>query len=153
MGEDQDTTQDRVTIQEAARRLGVKEDAVRKRIQRGTLRHEKTGEGRVLVWVNATQDASEDTHQDATQDTLLAAKDETIATLREQLEAERRANEENRRLLAALIQRVPELEAPPEPPEAPVSATPQPGRVEPQTPIEGAQEPVNRRYRWWQFWR
>ena len=41
--------------------------------------------------------------------------DETIRTLREQLESERRANEENRRLLAALIQRVPELEPPPEP--------------------------------------
>jgi hypothetical protein len=36
----QDTTQDRVTIQEAAERLGVKEDAIRKRIQRGTLRPE-----------------------------------------------------------------------------------------------------------------
>jgi hypothetical protein len=35
MGEDRDATQGRLTIQEAARRLGVKEDAVRKRIQRG----------------------------------------------------------------------------------------------------------------------
>jgi len=35
VGEDRDATQGRVTIQEAARRLGVKEDAVRKRIQRG----------------------------------------------------------------------------------------------------------------------
>jgi excisionase family DNA binding protein len=45
VGEARDTTQDRVTIQEAARRLGVKEDAIRKRIQRGTLPHEKTEEG------------------------------------------------------------------------------------------------------------
>jgi hypothetical protein len=35
MGEGQDVAQDRVTVQEAARRLGVKKDAVRKRIQRG----------------------------------------------------------------------------------------------------------------------
>jgi DNA-directed RNA polymerase specialized sigma24 family protein len=32
---------DRITIQEAARRLGVKDDAIRKRIQRGTMDHEK----------------------------------------------------------------------------------------------------------------
>ncbi len=44
-----DTALGRVTIQEAASRLGVKEDAIRKRIQRGTLRHEKTTEGRVFV--------------------------------------------------------------------------------------------------------
>ena len=35
VGEGQDVAQDMVTVQEAARRLGVKEDAVRKRIQRG----------------------------------------------------------------------------------------------------------------------
>jgi hypothetical protein len=36
---------------------------------------------------------------------LLEAKDEIIRTLREQLDAERRANEENRRLLTALYTR------------------------------------------------
>jgi len=68
VGEDRDTAQDRVTIQEAARRLGVKEDAIRKRIQRGTLPHEKTDEGRVFVWVEATQDTTRDTTEDAYQD-------------------------------------------------------------------------------------
>ena len=51
MGEYRDVTQDRVTIQEAARRLGVKEDAIRKRIQCGSIRHEKDEDGRVYVWV------------------------------------------------------------------------------------------------------
>ena len=32
---------DRVTVAEAAIRLGVKEQAIRKRIQRGTLAHDK----------------------------------------------------------------------------------------------------------------
>ena len=77
--------QDRVTIQEAAERLGVKEDAIRKRIQRGTLRHEKTSEGRVFVWVDSApdtaQDTAQDTYRDASQDALLTAKDETIAAL------------------------------------------------------------------------
>ena len=44
-------------------------------------------------------------------------------TLREQLEAEREANRENRRIIAALTSRIPELEAPQErPPDAPRGA-------------------------------
>ena len=42
-----------------------------------------------------------------------------IATLREQVQAERKANEENRRIIAALTQRIPEIEAPREPREGP----------------------------------
>ncbi|PLS86915.1 MAG: hypothetical protein CYG60_04710, partial [Actinobacteria bacterium] len=38
--------------------------------------------------------------------------DETIEALRDQLEAERAANRENRRIIAGLIERVPALEAP-----------------------------------------
>jgi excisionase family DNA binding protein len=114
----QDTTQDRVTIQQAAERLGVKEDAIRKRIQRGTLRHEKTSEGRVFVWVDAAQDATQDTAQatsrDASQDALLTAKDETIAALREQLAQANERDRENRRIIAALTQRIPAIEAPPD---------------------------------------
>jgi excisionase family DNA binding protein len=60
MGEDQYTAQDRVTIQEAAYRLGVKEDAIRKRIQRGSMQHEKAEDGRVYVWVDTTQDTAQD---------------------------------------------------------------------------------------------
>jgi excisionase family DNA binding protein len=111
----QDVAQDRLTIQEAALRLGVKEDAIRKRIQRGTLRHEKTSEGRVFVWVAAvpddTQDTAQDTYRDASQDALLAAKDETIAALQEQLAQANERDRENRRIIAALTQRVPAIEA------------------------------------------
>jgi excisionase family DNA binding protein len=51
---------DRITVQEAARRLGVKDDAIRKRIQRGTLDHEKDPDGRVFVYLDATHDAASD---------------------------------------------------------------------------------------------
>ena len=48
-------------------------------------------------------------------DALTSAKDETIAVLREQLEAERAAHAESRRLLAAALERIPpQLEAPSE---------------------------------------
>jgi uncharacterized protein YecE (DUF72 family) len=42
-----------------------------------------------------------------------------IAVLLEQLAAEREANRENRRIIAGLVQRIPELEAAPEPRDEP----------------------------------
>ena len=44
---------DRLTIQEAARRLGISEGAVRKRVTRGSLKHEKEDDGRVYVYLDA----------------------------------------------------------------------------------------------------
>ena len=114
------------------------------RVKRGTLPSEREG-GRLYVYLT-----SEPT--DRTDELIDELKDR-VRSLEEQLGSEREANRENRRIIAALTSRIPKLEAPTEPPDASVSAMEQPGRVEPQTPIEGAQEPLNRRYRWWQFWR
>jgi excisionase family DNA binding protein len=156
VGEDrdaaQDAAQDRVTIQEAAQRLGVKEDAIRKRIQRGTLRHEKTQEGRVFVWLDAapdaTQDAAQDTYRDASQDALLSAKDETIAALREQLAQANERDRENRRIIAALTARIPAIEAPQEATDAPETVEEQQGRGEHRSYAPDAQVGVQRRP-WW----
>jgi predicted ArsR family transcriptional regulator len=135
----------RYTVQDAADMLGITTGAVRNRLSRGTLRSVKEG-GRVYVLLPA------DTSRDTDRDTDRTA--ELIATLREQLQAERRANEENRRIIAALTQRIPEIEAPREAPseprESPTDATEQPGRVEPQPQVEGAQAPDTRP--WWQRW-
>ena len=155
MGEDrdaaQDAAQDRVTIQEAAQRLGVKEDAIRKRIQRGTLRHEKTQEGRVFVWLDAapdaTQDAAQDTYRDASQDALLSAKDETITALREQLAQANERDRENRRIIAALTARIPAIEAPQEASGAADTVEEEPERAEPRPDAPGAQVGVQRP--WW----
>jgi excisionase family DNA binding protein len=112
---------DRVTVQEAAKRLGVKDDAIRKRIQRGTLEHDKDPDGRVYVYLDAPQDESYDgqsgaktqtTSQDATQDAIVVAKDETISELRDQVDFLRRELERKDAILMSLTQRVPELEAP-----------------------------------------
>jgi len=145
----QDVAQDRLTIQEAALRLGVKEDAIRKRIQRGSLRHEKTAEGRVFVWVDAapdaTQDTAQDTYLDASQDALLAAKDETITALREQLAQANERDRENRRIIAALTQRIPEL-----PPAESPSAGPEAGEAGPErgnVPTDREAAPEQRP--WW----
>ena len=152
MGEDQDATQDRVTIQEAAQRLGVKEDAIRKRIQRGTLRHEKTQEGRVFVWLDAApdaiQDTAQDTYRDVSQDALLSAKDETIAALREQLAQANERDRENRRIIAALTARIPAIEAPQEASGAADTVEEEPERASAPSDAPGPQEGAQRRP-WW----
>ena len=55
---------DRLTIQEAARALGVSEGAVRKRVTRGTLPHEKEDDGRVYVYVDTGGGRGVDDRQD-----------------------------------------------------------------------------------------
>jgi hypothetical protein len=136
VGEGQDATQDRVTIQEAARRLGVKEDAIRKRIQRSSIRHEKAEDGRVYVWVDATHDTSRDTerttqdaYQDTAQDTRLDDFREQITYLRKQLDEEREARRRADTIIAQLARAneeqartIRELEAPSEPRGSPEMA-------------------------------
>jgi len=126
-----------MTVAEAAEVLGVSQDGVRKRIKRGSIRYERDSDGRVYVWVDpsATQ---QDPSPDETQD--MSAKDETIAILREQLAAERKANQENRRLLLAALERIPAIEAPEstETPAAPDPGTQTPGASP--TPEKGSYE-------------
>ena len=118
----------RYTVIEAAKVLGVGTDAVRKRVARGTMEHERVDDT-VYVWLEDTHaNGTTGRHDDGTtgdgaglldayRDQLDAYKDQ-VGYLRSQLDQERRANDENRRLLAALIQRVPELEAGANPPTA-----------------------------------
>jgi hypothetical protein len=127
MGEDQSQTRrQRVTVAQASEILGVTVEAVRGRIKRGTLEHERHS-GTVYVLLRADQmPAGRQPGDDQTADrpqsdstALISAKDETIATLRDQLEAERRAHAEARRLLMAALERIPpQLEAPHEASEA-----------------------------------
>jgi hypothetical protein len=75
-------------------------------------------------------------------DPLVEELRDQVGYLREQLRREQDAHAEARRIIAALTARIPEHEAPSEPPQAPSQeATEQPGRVEPQPPLEAAQEP------------
>jgi excisionase family DNA binding protein len=138
-----------ITVQEAAHSLGVKEDAIRKRIQRGTLRHRKDlKDGRVYVQLDVAREPSQDipytatyaSTQDGTQDTTEDASHSALTeTLQDQVEylrgvidtrdreLEARTEELRRKdhIIAALTERIPELEpareAPPEPPESPLS--------------------------------
>jgi excisionase family DNA binding protein len=159
VGEDQDETQDaaqdRMTIQEAAQRLGVKEDAVRKRIQRGSMRHEKAKDGRVYVWVNAAQDTtqdepdtSRDEYRDKAQDDRVEDLREQVAYLRRQLDEEREARRRADLILGQLSQanaeqartiRAIEAPAADEPAEDAESVEEEPESTSPQSSAGGAQ--------------
>ncbi len=140
----------RVSVDEAARVLGLTVDAVRKRVQRGTIKHEKDQAGRVRILLDSPdntstiQDDSPDTTGPAKLEAVLEAKDEAIEDLRDRVRSLERQldarQEEIRRrdiLLANLVERVPQLEAPSEARDSSVS----PGPSDTATPApEEAQE-------------
>jgi excisionase family DNA binding protein len=145
-----------LTVAQAAEVLGVSQDAVRKRIRRGTIQSGRDESGKVYVYVPASETVhktGQDTSQPQSDTTaLISAKDETIAALRDQLEAERQAHAESRRLLMAALERIPpQLEAPSSASEARESpetardtpegaAEPHPGTEEPQEDVPRPQE-------------
>jgi hypothetical protein len=140
-------TSRRLTVQEAAEVLGTSVDAVRMRVRRESLQSEKDPDGRVYVWVD--EDSSETKlGLDGEPSMLISAKDETIHILTQQLEAERRANEENRRIIAALTSRIPAIEAPPDEREAAETARDEPERAAPHSDARDRQEGAQRRSLW-----
>ena len=80
---------DRVTIQEAARRLGVSEGAIRKRVTRNTLHHEKAPDGRVYVYLDAGDrqgvDVVQDTGVDPHSTALISQLEGEVGFLRDQV--------------------------------------------------------------------
>jgi excisionase family DNA binding protein len=134
---------ERLTVAEAAAWLGITEDAVRKRIHKHKIRYERDPDGRYFVYPNEA-DRRQDRSDTDPQERLIANLEGQNRFLRAQLEAERESNRENRRLLAAALERIPpQLEAPSEPREAPETATAEETERHPGGAQEGAQRP------WW----
>ncbi len=147
---------------QAAEALGVTVDAIRARIKRGTMDHTREG-GRVYVLLGVDQDdTSHDQgtdqggtqHADQPPESGAEAPDPRDELLEELRDRVRYLEEESRRkdhLLAAALERIPVLEAPREPPDAPETAADEPERVEPRLATGGAQEAARRRP-WWRRW-
>jgi hypothetical protein len=130
----------RLLVRDAARELGISEDAVRMRVKRGTLQADKAG-GRLHVLLTADPT----TEPTATRtDELIAELRDRVRSLDSQLDQEREANRENRRIIVALTSRIPELEAPSEARDAPEPAEETPEGAERRFTTEGAQEGVRR---------
>jgi hypothetical protein len=126
------TTQTRVTVAQAAELLGLSAEAVRSRVQRGTLKSTRV-DGSVYVLLDADQTRPNTDEQDAqTADRTRSGGDQTefIASLQEQIEWLRREVERKDTLLMSLMQRIPELEPPREPREATTEASEEPARAE-----------------------
>jgi hypothetical protein len=139
----------RYTVPEAAQVLGISPEAVRNRLSRGTLRSEKV-EGRVHVLL-ARPDRSQpigDVSADIPTDMVEELRDR-IRYLERQVEEERAARFRADQLLARLMERVPELEAPstpesPEPREEPEVPPIRPERAEPAGPVDPQREEPER---------
>jgi hypothetical protein len=143
-------SRDRVTVAEAARRLGITQAAIRKRIERGTIEFDKDPEG--LTYVHLDRDIKVYMSHDTLVESLrerIADQQDQIAHLRRQLDESNEANRENRRIIAALTQRIPEL-PPPDMREQPESADETAERVNPSPPEEPREEARERP--WYQRW-
>jgi hypothetical protein len=116
----------RVSVPEAAEILGTTTDAVRSRMRRGKLRREEGEDGTVYVLLDGnvhdrpttasdgreTGNPTVGNGRETVEDSPLAERMASeIDHLRVQLEEAHAANRENRRIIAALTQRIPEIEA------------------------------------------
>lgn len=119
---------ERVTVQEAARRLGVKDDAIRKRIQRGSLGYEKSLDGRVYVYLDSDGRSGVDERRAASSP---ESRDALVEALRDEVSFLRRELERKDGIILSLTRR-------------------SPGEREEATPPDGAACGVERaRASWW----
>src|SRR5215203_1695111 len=157
----------KLTLRQAAAALGVSESAIRKRVERGTLPSDKGPDGRRYVYLDTMADSVADEGADASTTpepgALISELRAHNDTLREQLEAERHAHAEARRIIAGLVERIPAIEAPQEARESPQTVEEEPEEAEPHSATEGAQEGTERpqqrsgwrapvdKLPWWQY--
>jgi hypothetical protein len=141
----EDDSVERLSVTEAAERLGVTRDAIHKRIRMGSIEHEQGADGRFYVYVDTSTTAahtSTDLSIDDRTDLLIAEMQDRIRSLEE-------ANRENRRIIAALTQRIPAIEAPTEapsePPESPSESREPPESPGPRHPPTDTQARAGRR--------
>ena len=158
----------RVTIREAATRLGVTEAAIRKRIQRGSLNKERGEDGRVYVCLDMSRDMSNPESQ-VDHEPLVEELRDRVRFLERELDRRSIEAERYQQIVAGLAtanvnltDRLKELEAPvPEPASSQtheeVAGGPSPsgeegGRVhapadrEPQSRSEGVKKPWYKRW-------
>src|SRR5215218_11405183 len=155
----------RYTVPEAAKFLGIGTDAVRKRIARGTIPHNKDDDGRVYVYLDTGHDEGHDEGHDAEAKApelveslreqigylqgVIATRDEELRTRADELRRRDQDLERRDRIIAALTERIPQaLEPPSEASESPETVEEEPQRTGARPDDSGAQEDVQRRP-WW----
>ena len=104
---------ERLSVADAAARLGVTPDAVRQRIRRDTIPYEKTEDGRYYVYLTPHDGRREGVHD--------ALANALVDRLKDENEFLRRELERKDTIIMTMAQRIPELEAASEPRGEPVS--------------------------------
>src|SRR5215213_9805493 len=154
----------RYTVPEAAKVLGIGTDAVRKRIARSTIPHEKDAAGRVYVYLDTGHDEGHDEGHDARElspklvqslreqigylQGVIATRDEELRTRAEELRRRDQDLERRDRIIAALTERIPQaLEPPSEARESTQTVEGEPERAEPRPATVESQESIQRP--WW----
>ncbi len=135
----------RLDVNRAAEVLGISTDAVRKRARRGTLASEKDADGHLYVWLDDVDGGTPNGTPDGLTPTRahLDSLQEEVAFLRRELERKDAILLNMTEALRAL-----NPPAPPEPRDAPETATGEPDRSESRPATGGAQEAARRRP-WW----
>ena len=152
----------RITVAEAAMRIGISEAGVRKRVQRDQITHERDQDGRLWVWVSPGETRRDESHDESRDkadpsrdDRYTRSLEEQVQYLRGQLDQERTASAELRQIVAGLSQanaeqartiRAIEAPAADEPPEdaetvdeAPEGTSPRSAAGGPQTAAQSPQ--------------
>src|SRR5919112_1155741 len=141
------------TVPEAAKVLGIGTDAVRKRIARGTISHEKDDNGRVYVYLDTGHDEGHDDQEKAPElveslreqigylQGVIATRDEELRTRSEELRRRDQDLERRDRIIAALTERIPQaLEPPSEARESNQTVEEEPERAPTRSGTGAAQE-------------
>jgi excisionase family DNA binding protein len=136
-----------LTVAQAAAALNISQDAVRKRISRGTIPHDRDESGRVYVYLVPSETVHRTDQDTAPNDATKTVQDAYVRSLEDQIAFLRQELERKDRILLNLTERIPELEAPPEARESPQTAEEERERAEPRSAAGGAQEGVQRP--WW----
>ncbi len=138
----------RYTVNEAAELLGISAEAVRARINRGTLTKEKGTDGTVYVRLDddhthpdARPNGDATVHHTVPESKAFELMQEQVDYLRQQLEVWQEEARRKDHIIAALTDRIPELEASSEPREGPETASEDKGEGR----VRDEREPVS----WW----
>jgi hypothetical protein len=138
----------RVSVAEAAERLRVSQDAIYKRIKRGTIPWDKGEDDKTYVYIDGVDGSTDRARQSTDQDSGASnyvSKDELLSEIRARVRFLEEELQRKDAILLSLTHRIPELEASPEPREGHVTASEQADKST--TPPE-QQEPSQRRS-WW----
>ena len=145
---------ERLTVAEAAMALGVTQEAIRQRIRRGTIEHEKGEDGKTYVYLTDKETRTQQTANGVTNSVVqgyIEALKSQIQSLQQDRNEWRDEARRSQHIIMALTQRIPELEqaSPETPSEDPQSnGPPEEGvslRPETQEPQNGSAQRS-----WWQ---